>query len=213
MQAKQVALWMLLVSANAQLRTSTTCSIPCKPGEFKADPLVVLCGGGRCTAEVTLGKGKDRTMITLPVGTKGVELKIDADDDMDIELQDASDGHCIAGARCTGASFEAVEGCANPTDYCLQCPARPAFNYKQQLLEQEALKRLDKVAEQQAAENEADAEALAADLERNNSPLVCLGENAENYDEHGKLPHAPKMEAPKDWETVVEGSFETAWRD
>ncbi|CAJ1417661.1 unnamed protein product [Effrenium voratum] len=120
MQAKQVALWMLLVSANAQLRTSTTCSIPCKPGEFKADPLVVLCGGGRCTAEVTLGKGKDRTMITLPVGTKGVELKIDADDDMDIELQDASDGHCIAGARCTGASFEAVEGCANPTDYCLQ---------------------------------------------------------------------------------------------
>ncbi|CAJ1394494.1 unnamed protein product, partial [Effrenium voratum] len=85
--------------------------------------------------------------------------------------------------------------------------ARPAFNYKQQLLEQEALKRLDKVAELQAAENEADAEALAADLERNNSPLVChkawsghdeptaldvdsvlaKTENAENYDEHGKL--------------------------
>ena len=40
--------------------------------------------------EVSLIKGQEFNMITLPVGTTGVSLKMEANDDMDIELQDVT---------------------------------------------------------------------------------------------------------------------------
>ena len=53
---------------------------------------------------------------------------------------------------------------------------RPAFNHKQQLFEREALQRLEKVLELRDEADPAAAEDLVAEIERDGSPLVRLGE-------------------------------------
>ena len=42
--------------AARRLSDSTECDAPCQPGQFKALPLVALCGGGGCTVEAQRAK-------------------------------------------------------------------------------------------------------------------------------------------------------------
>eukprot|EP00930_Biecheleria_cincta_P025906 TRINITY_DN18363_c0_g1_i1.p1 TRINITY_DN18363_c0_g1~~TRINITY_DN18363_c0_g1_i1.p1 ORF type:complete len:949 (-),score=145.85 TRINITY_DN18363_c0_g1_i1:77-2923(-) len=100
-----------------------TCTVPCAPDEYKEAPLVVLCDGGSCSAEIQLRKGQEREVVTLPAGLEGVRVEMvsKTGTDMDLELKDLAGGldRCIAGAGCVDGSVQAVQGCATVTDFCI----------------------------------------------------------------------------------------------
>ncbi|CAE7555217.1 unnamed protein product [Symbiodinium natans] len=128
---KGVVLWvlssrLLLTTANPRrLSDSTECNAPCQPGQFKALPLVALCGGGGCTVEDDILKGKSRLFMQLPVGSSGIRVEMTTrQTDQDLQLVDPGTGVCVAGAvgdTCPdgGRPANAGTGCTDENDFCV----------------------------------------------------------------------------------------------
>ncbi|CAE7782105.1 unnamed protein product [Symbiodinium pilosum] len=108
-----------------RLSDSTECSAPCQPSQFKALPLVALCGGGGCTVEDDILKGKSRLFMQLPVNSSGIRVEMTTrQTDQDLQLVDPTTGTCVAGAvgdTCSdgGRPANAGTGCTDETDYCI----------------------------------------------------------------------------------------------
>eukprot|EP00439_Symbiodinium_sp_Y106_P084467 s1099_g25.t2 len=130
-QAHNVRAWValgILCSSAAdprRLSDSTECNAPCQPGQFKALPLVALCGGGGCTVEDDILKGKSQLFMQIPVNSSGIRVEMTTrQTDQDLQLVDPSAGICVAGAvgdTCPdgGRPANAGTGCADENDYCV----------------------------------------------------------------------------------------------
>eukprot|EP00933_Yihiella_yeosuensis_P046251 TRINITY_DN4174_c2_g1_i1.p1 TRINITY_DN4174_c2_g1~~TRINITY_DN4174_c2_g1_i1.p1 ORF type:complete len:1087 (-),score=150.87 TRINITY_DN4174_c2_g1_i1:490-3717(-) len=119
-----LALWLTLLQA---LYTSVcivsaqrNCEKPCATNEYKSAPLVMLCNGGTCSANVQQAKGHERKIVTMPADVGRVTVRMRSDDtDMDLELYD--NAVCVAGSSCTSSAqgAQAVQGCPAIDDYCI----------------------------------------------------------------------------------------------
>ncbi|CAE7828037.1 unnamed protein product [Symbiodinium sp. CCMP2456] len=131
-QAHTVRAWVVLgiflcssAADPRRLSDSTECDAPCQPGQFKALPLVALCGGGGCTVEDDILKGKSQLFMQIPINSSGIRVEMTTrQTDQDLQLVDPAAGICVAGAvgdTCPdgGRPANAGTGCTDENDYCV----------------------------------------------------------------------------------------------
>lgn len=76
----------------------------CGSDEYQSDVLILGCGGGSGTIDIGLQSGETEKIVDIPSGLHDIDIKLEADADLDLRLFDAAQpNQCIYGYGCTNA--------------------------------------------------------------------------------------------------------------